>query len=319
MLNVGFVGTGGVAERHAEALKEIDGVRLASAWSRTPAKTEDFVRRHGGASKHSYESLLEDPQIDAVFILTTAETHVDYGIRALAAGKHVLLEKPVGESVEEIGRLQAAAAGSDRICMPSHNYIYSPSVRRLRHHLKQGRLGRPQSFWMLCNQKQTQDIGRPGMVMNDMMVHLAYSSIFFCGEPRSLVSIASNVYFDNGADDQVGITLRYADGTIANLWASWATRDVCREPWMCTMKVFGAEGTGVASWDNVKNHDLSQPGWDDSVYWDSFYFVQRYFLEECVVRGAAPLSSLEDALLARKILDAALLSLKTKAFVDVGA
>jgi predicted dehydrogenase len=160
-------------------------------------------------------------------------------------------------------------------------------------------------------------MGRPGMVMNDMMVHLAYSSLFFCGKPQRLVTVASNVYFDSGADDQIGITLSYEDGTIGHLWTSWATEDVCRDPWMCTIKVFGARGSGVASWDNVKNDDLTQPGWDDSVYWDSFFYIQRYFIEECLGRGAKPLSTLDDALAARQIIDAAIKSLDQRSWVSL--
>lgn len=178
------------------------------------------------------EELPADPAISAVFILSTADTHVDYAIAALKAGKHVRVEKPAGLTSADIARLRDEAKTSDRVCMPSHNYIYSPVVRRLKHHMSKGKLVKRQSFWMLCNQMQTQEIGKPGMLMNDMMVHLAYSSIFFCGLPSRVISVASNAYFESGADDQIGITLTYADGTIGHLWASWATHDVSREPWM---------------------------------------------------------------------------------------
>lgn len=316
MINIAFIGTGGVAERHAEALRDIPSAKLAGVWSRTPKNCADFAARHGSKAYKLLDELFADSSTSAVFILSTADTHPDYAIAALKAGKHVLVEKPVGLTTSDIARLRDVAKTSDRVCMPSHNYIYSPAVRRLQHHMAKGKLGRRQSFWMLCNQKQTQEIGKPGMLMNDMMVHLAYSSIFFCGKPQRVVSVSSNVYFESGADDQIGIMLTCADGTIGHLWASWATHDVSREPWMCTMKVFGSEGTGVTSWDNVKNHDLVSPGWDDSVYWDSFYYVQRYFIEECVSGQAAPLSSLEDAMAARAIVDAAIISLEKSSWVE---
>lgn len=83
------------------------------------------------------------------------------------------------------------------------------------------------------------------------------------------------------------------------------------------MKVFGSEGTGITSWDNVKNHDLVSPGWDDSVYWDSFYYVQRYFIEECIGEGAKPLATLEGAMAAREIVDAAITSLEKSGWVTL--
>lgn len=317
MTNIAFIGTGGVAERHAEALAEVKEAKLVGVWSRNVETRGNFASRFGAKAYETVRSLFEDSAIDAVFVLSNADTHVDYALKALAAHKHVLVEKPVGLSSAEIIRLHDASLRSDRMVMPSHNYIYAPSVRRMQHHLKMGKLGRRQSFWMLCNQKQTQEMGRPGMVMNDMMIHLVYSSLFFCGRPKSVVSVASNVFFESGAHDQVGLTLTHADGTISNLWASWATHDVAREPWTCTMKVFGSDGSGLASWDNVKNHNLVSPGWDDSVYWDSFYYVQRFFIEECIGEGTKPLSTLDDAIAARAIIDAAILSLESKSFVDV--
>jgi len=286
-------------------------------WSKTRANAERFAARYGVVAYSDLDAMLGEAAVTTVFILSAADTHVEFAARALGAGKHVLVEKPVGETSAEIARLIDAAASAKAVCMPSHNYVYTPAVQRLRHHLKSGKLGRLQSFWMLCNQKQTQALGRPGMVMNEMMVHLAYASLFFCGRPKRLVSTASNVYFESGADDQIGVTLNYSDGVIANLWASWATHDVAREPWMCTIKAFGSEGSGVASWDNVKNHDLTQPGWDDSAYWDSFYYIQRYFFEEVLERGEPPLSTLGDALTSRAILDAATQSLQRSAWVEL--
>lgn len=81
------------------------------------------------------ERLLADDRIDAVFVLSTAERHVDHAIRAPGGGKHVFVEKTVGETVAEIERLQVAAR-SGRVCMRSHNYIDAPDVRRLRHPLR---------------------------------------------------------------------------------------------------------------------------------------------------------------------------------------
>ena len=317
MIGIGFIGSGGVAERHALALQELRGAELRAVWSRTPASTADFARRHSARADDSLAALLADPGIDAVFVLTPAENHFDHASRALQAGKHVLQEKPVSRSVAEIRALSAIAEATGKICMPSHNYIYAPEVQRLRHHLHQGRLGRLQSFWMLCNQRQTQAMGQPGMVLNDMMIHLAYSSLFFCGKPTRLCAFGSNVFFESGADDQIGITLGYGDGTIGHLWASWATEDLSRDPWSTTIKVFGAAGTGVASWDSVKNADQPQPGWDDGAYWDSFLNVQRHFVENCLGQGEPPLSDLNDAASAATIIEAATLSLAEQRWVTL--
>lgn len=133
-------------------------------WSRTASTAAAFAARHGTVSHDSLDALLADPTIDAVFVLTPAESHFEHASRALKAGKYVLLEKPVGRTVPEIQALAKIAQECGRVCMPSHNYIYAPELQRLRHHLHQGRLGRLQSFWMLCNQRKAQAMGPPGIV-----------------------------------------------------------------------------------------------------------------------------------------------------------
>ena len=106
-------------------------------------------------------------------------------------------------------------------------------------------------------------------------------------------------------------TQTYEDGQIATLWTSWATEDTARDPWTVTVKLIGAAGAGISNWDLVKNNSEPEPGWDDAAYWDSFLWVQTWFLEECLDHGRQPLSTLEDAADALSILQAAQQSLRT--------
>ncbi len=312
MKGIGFIGTGNVAERHAEALRQARDARLVAVWSPTEAKRRGFAERHGAEAMESAEALYARPDIDAVFVLAAAEAHVDEACRAMDAGKHVLVEKPVALDDAGFQRLRKTSARTGRICMPSHNYVYAPDIRRLGHHAGTGFLGRIHSLWILCNQRQSQSLGEiPGIVLNDMMVHPAYQSLFLLGRPRDVSAVASNVYFESGNDDQVGLTLTYADGQIATLWASWATEDTARDPWTVTVKLLGSKGAGISAWDELKNNDEPEPGWDDAAYWDSFLWVQKWFLEECLGRGRAPLSSLDDASDALAILKAARTSIDT--------
>jgi predicted dehydrogenase len=312
MIGVGFIGTGNVAERHAEALRQSPGARLVAVWSPTTERRRDFAARHGAEVVESAEALCGRSDIDAVFVLAAAEAHVEQACAAMEAGKHVLVEKPVATDAVGFRRLRETAARTGRICMPSHNYVYAPDMQRLRHHAGSGFLGRLHSLWILCHQRQSQALGEiPGIVLNDMMVHSAYQSLFLLGPPRDVSAVASNVYFESGNEDQVGLTLTYADGQIATLWTSWATEDTARDPWTVTVKLLGSNGAGLSTWDAIKNNAEPEPGWDDAAYWDSFLWVQRWFLEECVDRGRAPLSSLEDAADALAILRAARTSIDT--------
>ena len=95
-LGIGFLGAGMVANLHAEAVARCAGARLVGLWNRTPARAREKARAFGCASYGSAAELLADPAVDAVHVLTNLETHHALTLQALAAGKHVLVEKPVG-------------------------------------------------------------------------------------------------------------------------------------------------------------------------------------------------------------------------------
>src|SRR4051812_18059364 len=109
-VRAGILGTGWAAGRHAEALRRLPGVELAAVAGRDPAGAAAFAERHGVASvRPSAAALLEDPSIDAVHVCTVNAVHAAQARDALAAGKHVLCEKPLGVSAAETRELVALA------------------------------------------------------------------------------------------------------------------------------------------------------------------------------------------------------------------
>lgn len=318
MIKVGFMGAGTVAGLHAKALTEGGAGQLAGVWSRSHANAERFADQHGGTAYDSADALLAQPEIEAVFILNASEAHADLAVRTLEAGKHVLIEKPIGVTRGEVGRIRDAARASDRVCMPSHNYIYAPEVRRIHAHLTSGRLGRLNSFWALYNQRLPPEVGRPDPAMGGLTIHHIYALLYFAGRPAHVSAIASRVHFTNpDTIDQIMITAGYEDGTIANLWASFSTDDWSRDPWTVKFKILGARGTGVASWDQIKVDEEPGAGQDDAAYWDSFLYTQLYFLNDCIAQEAKPLSTVDDAYDAACVLEAADQALKSGRRTDV--
>jgi predicted dehydrogenase len=316
-MKVGIVGLGRVAELHVEALRHLDSALFAGGWSRSVDKTEAFCQRFGGIPYSALDDLLSDTRVPAVLIATGTDSHFELAKRALVAGKHVLLEKPLCERAAQIRELGEVAKAYNRICMPSHNYVYAETMRRLKAHIQGGRLGKIVSFWAIYNKRHDASIGEPDLTMRELMVHHAYCMLYFLGRPVHVNAIGTNVHFrDPDAHDQLMITAGYADGSIANLWGSFSADD-SREPWSCYFKVIGMNGSGVIPWDVTKFGDAAIPFWDDATYWDSFVHVQNYFLNNCLVNSEQPLSSLEDAYDAAVVLEAARKSLTEKRQVEI--
>lgn len=318
-MKLGIIGTGRVAQIHAEALRQISQDMIGGAWNRTFQGANDYCEKFGGKAFQSLDDLLGSADIDAVVILSNTPTHFEFARAALKAGKHVLLEKPVCETADQIRELIAIARDSGKVCMPSHNYLYAEDLRRLHHHTQAGHLGDVLNFWVMFSNFHPSHYGMTGTyMMRELFVHHIYVTLCLMGRPRTVSAAGTNRHFDDPtAIDQMMITATYEDGRIANLWGSFAAEDLAREPWSYLVKVMGSKGTGVATWDKIKYREQTEPLWDDGGYWDSFLHVDRYFVEECLGKGAAPLSTLEDALDAATVFEAAVRSLSEKCQVDV--
>lgn len=305
-MKLGIIGTGRVAELHAAAIDQIDGATIAGAWNRTSGKASDFCKRFGGVSYSEVDKLLAEPSIEAVLVAAATPTHSEMATRALEAGKHVLLEKPICETSDDIRALIRTAESTGRVCMPSHNYIYAEDVRRLHHHIKSGHLGRIVSFWALFNNWHPPTLSAEDFYMlRELMVHHSYTLLYLMGRPSRISATATNTHFqDPPSNDQLMATAVFDDGAIANLWGSFVVEDRARDPWSMHFKAMGTNGTGVATWDRIKYGPEPEPLWDDAAYRDSFLHVERYFIEQCLGKGAAPLSTLADALDAAILFEA---------------
>lgn len=297
-MKLGILGTGRVAELHAEAIAQIAEVTLAAAWNRTPDKAASFCSRFDCVDFPELGDLLAEPAIDAVVVTASTPTHFDLAKQALEAGKHVLLEKPTCETSGDVRKLIEVADKTGCVCMPSHNYIYSEDVRRLHHHITSGHLGKVVSFWALFTNHHPATISAPNYyMMRELMVHHTYTMLYLLGRPASISATASNMHFEDPPSlDQLMATASFDDGAIANLWGSFVSDDRSREPWSLYFKVLGTEGTGVAAWDRIKYGSEPDPLWDDAAYRDSFLHVERFFVEQCLGKEAKPLSTLSDAL-----------------------
>ena len=150
-IKIGFIGAGDIADLHAEAIQSLAGAKLVGLWNRTSEKGVLKAKKFGCKTYESVETLLNDSEIDAVFILTNMETHCEYTIMAAKAGKHILVEKPAASTIEELGRMKKAVQDAGVQCMPVHNYIYEDGIRRTKSMITNGKLGTITQFYMMYN------------------------------------------------------------------------------------------------------------------------------------------------------------------------
>lgn len=228
------------ADAHVVALSDPNAERLAEL-----AKALGGVRTYADS-----QALLADPELDAVFIATPNALHAPLAMRALAAGKHVLVEKPFATSASEAEAVIEAAERADRTLSVGMNLRFLPDAQRLADVVRGGKLGRvyhAKAFWFrragipklgtwFCKKELA-----GGGALFDIGVHLLDLALFAMGR-FDAVSVSGQVYSTFGprglgegdwgmserthadfdVDDCATALLRFADGATLSLDVAWA-------------------------------------------------------------------------------------------------
>jgi predicted dehydrogenase len=140
------IGTLGAARITPTALtkpaREVSEAAVVAVAARDRSRAEAFARRHDIARVHdSYDDLLADPEVDAVYNPLPNSLHAPWTLKAIAAGKHVLCEKPFTANAREAEQVAAAARGSGLVVMEAFHYRYHPLADRMREVVESGELG----------------------------------------------------------------------------------------------------------------------------------------------------------------------------------
>jgi predicted dehydrogenase len=142
-LRIGILGAATIAPmalvRPAKQVPEAEVVAIAA---RDPERAARFAKRHGIPRVHaSYDALLADPELDAVYNPLPNGLHCEWSLRALAAGKHVLCEKPLASNADEAQRMAEAADRVNRVLIEAFHWRHHPLAARMREILRAGEIG----------------------------------------------------------------------------------------------------------------------------------------------------------------------------------
>lgn len=150
LLRFGLIGLGRHGSRYARhLLEDVDGARLTAVCRRDRVRGEAFAGQHGLTFHAHYGRLIEDPGVDAVAAAVSPDLHLDICRRAAAAGKHILLEKPLARNLDEGRRLQQVVDGAGVTFMLAQTLRFNSVVREIRKRMES--LGR--IHLMIFNQR----------------------------------------------------------------------------------------------------------------------------------------------------------------------
>ncbi len=199
---VGLVGTGFIADYHAEAVRHVPGATVVAICDTNRRRAEAFARPRG--LSHVYESLqtmLDQQRLDVVHVLVPPDHHFAVANLALSAGAHVLLEKPMCADVADCGALLIQAERGGRCLGVNHNFLFHPAYEALRADVQAGRLGRLDHITITWNQELPQvrsgpfDIWMlrdPRNIMLEIGSHTVAHMLDLVGPPEQMTVSATN-------------------------------------------------------------------------------------------------------------------------------
>jgi predicted dehydrogenase len=318
-IGVGFIGAGEISLLHNRAIKSIPGARLVGLWNRTPALAIERAEAFACKRYDTPEELVADPEIHAIWVLTNLETHLKFVKLALEAGKHVLVEKPLGATVAEIEEMKTTAGRCGLMCVPGHNMIHEDSLTRAHTLIRNGEIGTIVSCYVMYNIRHSEERAStlPGMVRH-ILTHNIYSMLYLVGLPTRVAALKATRHYEKLTKEDLAMCIiELENGGLAHLCASFAADDLSADPWTFIVKVMGTAGTvryTYQDWVEVKKGISHSHTY--TAYQETITNEDRYFVDVCL-KGGAPRSSLDDAIIAQKVVEAVERSVAEGKTVDI--
>ena len=213
----GVIGTGGIAHSFVADCTAA-GIEFVAVGSRTRESADAFAAEHGIARAHaSYEDLVADADVDAVYVATPHSRHAEDALLAIAAGKHVLVEKAFTITAAEARRVVDAARRADVAVMEAMWTRFLPQMRMVRELLAEGRIGRPRLVEATHHQAlptdphhRLNDPALGGGAILDLGVYPISFAVDVLGVPTAVS--AAGTLSDQGVDTQMGVVLTHEGG-----------------------------------------------------------------------------------------------------------
>lgn len=328
-VRVGLIGSGFVSAIHAESLRRVPGAVLVAVASPTPGNAERFAAAHG-IPHHAtdYRAVVERPDVDLVVLGLPNDVHLEVVLAAAAAGKHVVVEKPLALSLDEADRMIAACEAAGVMLGYAEELLFCPKYARLKQLADEGAFGNvhlvkqsekhdgPHSAWFY-------DTARSGGgVTMDMGCHAIEFFRWFLGrdgQKAAITSVTAHMATrvhgarTNG-DDEAILIVEFAGGAVGLAEESWTKPGGMDD----RAEVFGSEGQGYA--DLMHGNALrtysrtgygyavekagGTAGWTFPVFEElwNYGFPQEFaHFVECVRTGTTPLVNGHDG---RAVLEA---------------
>lgn len=263
-LRIGVLGAARISEYSIVLPAQLTGARLVAVAARDQDRAAAFAARHGVERVvGSYHALIEDPEIEAVYNPLANGLHGPWNLRAIAAGKHVLTEKPSASNEQEAREVEAAASAAGVHVVEAFHYRYHPVMLRMMELVSSGALGVIERIDanMAIPAPPSGDprwsLALAGGALMDLGCYGLHASrtlgAFLGGEPTVLAARGGERHGSPGIDEWIDVDLAFASGAVGFVKCSMVAEAV-----EFTLQIKGSRGKALA-------HNLLAPASDDRI------------------------------------------------------
>ena len=219
-MRVGVVGLGYWGPNLVRNLHELAAAEAAWMCDLRPDVLDALGRRFPAVRQtRDLDEMLDDDSLDAVAVVTPVSTHHDLAMRALQAGKHVFVEKPLAASSDQAIDLIREADGRGLVLLPGHTFLYSPPVNRIRDLIRSGDLG---EIYFISMSRVNLGLHQSDVsVIWDLGPHDFSILLYWLDERPSWVVSMGRTCIEGGKEDVAFINCEFDSGTLAHVELSW--------------------------------------------------------------------------------------------------
>ncbi|GAA3121224.1 putative dehydrogenase [Kribbella aluminosa] len=314
-LRIGILGAARIAGRAIVEPAKLTGARLVAVAARDADRAAAFATDHGVERVHaSYQELLDDPEIEAIYNPLANGLHGPWNLQALAAGKHVLTEKPSASNAAEALQVQEAVRSSGLVFMEAFHYAYHPVMRRLQELVAKGELGELQHVEATMVMPPPADddprwsLPLAGGAVMDVGCYALHAQRMFAayagGAPKLLNARAGERKRMPGVDEWLNADLEFPSGATGAVRTSMAADNV-----EFSLKVVGSRGEAFAPFYVLPQNDdrvivtTREDTWVEHLGTRTSYTYQLEAFAGAIRNGAPLLTDADDALATMQLID----------------
>jgi predicted dehydrogenase len=210
----GIIGLGNIAHQFAKDLALISDAQLFAVGSRNIKNAKEFVSKNQAQIAYgSYEELMQDKEVEIIYIATPHDSHAELSIKCLEHGKHVLCEKPIALNLDQASKMVATSKKTNRFLMEAFWTRFNPSFQEVLKKVRNEVLGEITyinadfAFLVDIPKNRLSDIKNGGGTLLDIGVYPLFLSYVLLGIPTKILATAN--FMETGADKQTSMILQY--------------------------------------------------------------------------------------------------------------